>query len=266
MRIFTATLRKLARRPATLITFGVLAALLVFIMLAVATTGGDGAGDENFDPLALVTFPGAYEQILSFMLGLGGLFAVTYGAAIAGSEWTWGTLKVAIARGESRTLYVVGTYVGVVAVIAIGLLVTFIIGVAGAAAGATISGVPLDGIGDTDALAGLPEQFARGGVAIAAQAAVGYAVATLARSQLAGIGAGIALYFVGTFAGVFLPDVVQYLPFELGSTALGGGGFGDPQGGTGAVSPDTALLLLVAWLVGSVAVASLWTQRAEITG
>ena len=40
--------------------------------------------------LLLVTFPGAYTLLLSFILGLGGLFAMIYGAAIAGSEWTLG--------------------------------------------------------------------------------------------------------------------------------------------------------------------------------
>ena len=56
-------------------------------------------------PLLLITFPGAYDNILAFMLGLGGLFGVIYGAAIAGSEWTWGTFKTSVARGESRSRY-----------------------------------------------------------------------------------------------------------------------------------------------------------------
>ena len=52
-----------------------------------------------------MTFPGAYELVLALILGIGGLLAVTYGAAIAGSEWGWGTLKAAVARGESRSRY-----------------------------------------------------------------------------------------------------------------------------------------------------------------
>jgi ABC-type transport system involved in multi-copper enzyme maturation permease subunit len=137
-----------------------------------------------------------------------------------------------------------------------------------AAAGAALSGISLDGIGDTDALGRLPELFARGWFAIVTQAAVGFAVATLARSQLAGIGIGIALYFGGTFAGIFLPDIVQYLPFQLADTAMGAqGGFG---GGGPAEEPslsaDLAMLLLGVWLLTSLAVAALFTERAEITG
>jgi hypothetical protein len=148
------------------------------------------------------------------------------------------------------------------------MLVSFAIGVVAAAVGATIAGVPLDGITDGAALAELPELFARGAVAITAQGAIGFTIATLARSQLAGIGFGIAIYFVGTFATLFLPDIVKYLPFQLAGDAIAGdGGFG---GGGGAIAagftPDMALLLLGVWLVGSLVVAAGFSERAEVLG
>jgi ABC-2 type transport system permease protein len=265
MRLFRSGLQKLTTRMATLLTFGLLAGLLVMIDLAVATTGG-GSGEEGRNALALVTFPGAYDLILSFMFGLGGLFAVIYGAAIAGSEWTWGTLKTSVVRGESRSRYLLTTFAAIAVVLAVGLLVTFLIGVAAAAVGATIAGIGLDGIGDTAAMGRLPELFVRGWVAVTATAALGFAVATLARSQLAGIGVGIAFYFGETFAGIFLPDVVRYMPFHLSQAAVGGGsGFGgapDP----GALPIGTALFLVTVWLVGSLVVAAGFSERAEITG
>lgn len=266
MRLFVSGLRKLTRRLATLLTFGLLAGLLVLIIIAVVASGGEG-GDESFDPLSLVTFPGAYDLILGFMLALGGMFGVVYGAAIAGSEWSWGTLKAVVARGESRSRYMLSTFAAVAVVIAVGLLVTFLVGVGTAAAGAAISGISLEGMRDTDALGRLPELFARGWVAIVAQAAVGFAVATLARSQLAGIGIGIAIYFGGTFAAIFLPDIVQYLPFLLADTAMGTqGGFGGEGAPASGVSADLALLLLGVWLAGALVVAAGFTERAEITG
>jgi ABC-type transport system involved in multi-copper enzyme maturation permease subunit len=264
MRLFTSGLRKLARRPATYVIFGLLAGLMALIILASATTGGQGGGDgPGGDPLALVTFPGAYTQLLSFTIGLGGLFAVIYGATIAGSEWSWGTLKAAVTRGESRSLYILATFAAIPVVVAVGLLGAYIIAVGTSAVGALIAGVSLDGIGSTDTLSLLPDYFARGWVGIAAQAALGFAVATLARSQLAGIAAGIGVYFAGTFAGVFLPDITQYLPFQLATTAIGDAGFGNVAA---SLSPDTALLLLGTWLIGALAVAAGFTQRAEITG
>ena len=45
-------------------------------------------------------------------------------------------------------------------------------------------------------------------------AAFGYAVATVARSQLAGIAVGVGLFFAEGIAGLFLPDVFQWFPFS----------------------------------------------------
>src|SRR5664280_1155424 len=85
MRLFVSALQKLAPRMATLFTFGLLAGMLVLIDIAVVATRGvvEGGPSRSVNALSLITFPGAYDQILSFILGLGGLFAVTYGAAIA---------------------------------------------------------------------------------------------------------------------------------------------------------------------------------------
>jgi ABC-2 type transport system permease protein len=263
MRVLLSSLRKLQRRPATWLTFGLLTGLLVMIIIAVATTGPDGEGGP--DPLTLVTFPLAYELILGFIVGLGGLFAVTYAAAVAGSEWSWGTLKAAVARGESRSRYILATFAALAAFLLAGLLFAFVIGVGAAYLGANLAGVPTDGISDADAIQRLPELFGRGWFAMAEQGAIGFAVATLARSQLAGIGVGIAFYFGEAFAGIFLPDIVRYLPFNVATSAvgLGGGGFG---AGPDPLAQGDAMLLVGAWLIGSLVVAAVFTERAEITG
>jgi ABC-type transport system involved in multi-copper enzyme maturation permease subunit len=269
MKLFLAGVRKLIRRPATYVTFGLLVALLALILLAVgATAGRPEAGANGQAGLLLVTFPGAYTFVLSFILGLGGLFGVIYGAAVAGSEWTWGTLKAAIARGESRTRYQLLSFAAIAALLAVGLLLAFAIGVLVAAIGATIAGVSTSGLGDSAALGKLPELFARGWVAMIEQAALGFAIATLARSQLAGIGAGIAVYFGEQFAAIFLPDIVKYLPFNAanavvevsGNRGAGGGAIISP------LDPNAALLIVAGWLIGALIVTSLFTERAEISG
>jgi ABC-type transport system involved in multi-copper enzyme maturation permease subunit len=274
VRLFASGLRKLSRRLATWLTFGLLAGLLVLIMIAIGATANAprSGGSDGAAGLALLTFPGAYDGIMSFMLGLGGLFAVTYGAAIAGSEWTWGTLKNAVARGESRSRYTLVSFASIAVVIAVGLAFTFVIGVIAALVGANLAGVSTAGLNDAATLGRLPEQFGRGWLAIVEEGALGFAIATLARSQLAGIGAGLAFYFGGTFAGIFLPDIVKYLPFSVANASVstgasGGGGFG---GGGGqqlaALDPNTAFVLVIAWLIGSLVVAAVFTERAEISG
>ena len=268
MRLYVSGMRKLTTRMASFLTLGILAGLLVMIELAVATTrggeGSDGGGPRN--ALSLLTFPGAYDQILGFILGFGGLLGVTYGAAIAGSEWGWGTLKMAVARGESRSRYLLSTFAAIATMIVVGLILAFLIGVAGAAAGSTIAGISLSGMGDTAILDKLPEHFLRGWIAISMTAAVGFAVATVAKSQLAGIGVGIALYFGEAFATIFLPDIVKYLPFNLSNAAVGGGGFGGPDSVSTALSTDTALGLVIVWLVAMLVSTAVIAERAEITG
>ncbi len=269
MRIFVSGLRKLAGRPASFVSVGLLVGLLALILIASATvaqrTESTGAARRA---LALVTFPGAYDLILSFMLGLGGLIAVIYGAAIAGSEWSWGTLKNAVARGESRTRYMLGTFAAITVMVAVGLAITFVLGVGISLVGASIANVSTAGLTDADTLARLPALAARGWFSVVEEAALGFAIATLARSQLAGIGAGIAFYFGEGFASIFLPDIVKYMPFAVARAAVdtGGAGAGEPGSITVALAPDTALLLVGAWLVGSVVVAVAITERAEITG
>jgi ABC-type transport system involved in multi-copper enzyme maturation permease subunit len=275
MRLFFSGLRKLARRPATWVTIGMLIGLLVLIILAVgagvngrALRGGNGAATAATNPKMLVTFPGAYDRILQFATGLGGLFALIYGAAIAGSEWSWGTLKSAVARGESRVRYILTSYVTVSVMIGLGILLTFAVGVVAAIIGANLAGVSTSGLGDSATLNDLPLRLLKGWVAVVEEGALGFAIATLARSQLAGIGMGIAFYFGEGFAAIFLPDVVKYLPFSVANASLvtGTSNTGLLAGGASGLPADQAQVLVVVWLLGALAVAALFSDRAEIAG
>src|SRR4029079_10521127 len=250
---------------------GLLVGLLGLILLASATVGQqDGSPRGQAAARALLTFPGAYDLILSFLFGLGGLVAVIYGAAIAGSEWSWGTLKNAVARGESRARYMLTTFAAIVVMLAVGLAITFVAGLALALLSATIAGISTAGVSDADTLQRLPALAARGWFAVVEQASLGSAIATLARSQLAGIGAGIAFYFGETFARIFLPDIIKYMPFAVaqasvntagspGAAGGGGGGFIDP------LPADMARVLCGGGVLGLSLVTVLFTERAEIT-
>ena len=276
MRVFVGALRKLGRRPASFVTVGLLFGLFCLIVLgATITILNPPSARSAAEAKLLLTFPGSYDLVLSFLFGLGGLFAVIYGAAVAGSEWSWGTLKNAVARGESRWRYMLLTFAAIAVMIAIGLAITFALGVMAAIVGANVAGVSTSGLNDADTFQRLPEEFARGWFAVTEEAALGFAIATLARSQLAGIGAGIAFYFGETFASIFLHDIIKYLPFDVAQASIaiagsaaasGGGGGGGGRLGLEPLPPDTALVLVGVWLVGSLIVALGFTDRAEITG
>ena len=173
MRLFFSGLRKLVRRPATWVTVGMLIGLLVLILVAVGATANARTVRTNGEAgKLLLTFPGAYDRVLQFITGLGGLFAVIYGAAIAGSEWSWGTFKWAVARGESRVRYSLITYATVGVMIGFGLLLTFAVGVAAAIVGAHLANVSTSGLGDSATLTGLPERLLKGWFAVVEEGAL----------------------------------------------------------------------------------------------
>lgn len=269
MRLFLSTLSKLRSRLATWLTLGLLILLMALIYLAVGATAKETAARPNGGAvLLLLTFPGAYALILGFVLGLGGLFVMAYAAAIAGSEWTWGTLKTAVARGESRSRYMLTTFAGIAVLAGIGLLIAFGVGVVVAFLAAKLAGVSTSGMTDTSIFGNLPEQFLRGWFGLAEVGAVGFTIATLARSQLAGVGAGIGIYFAESFAGLFLPDIIKYLPFNAANALIASnsaaGGAGGPA--LARLDPNTAVIVVAIWLIASLAVTALFTERAEISG
>ena len=73
---------------------------------------------------------------------------------------------------------------------------------------------------DADTLRRLPELFGRAMLALSMDAALGFAIATIARSQLAGIGVGIGVFFFEGIAGAFLPDVFKWFPFSAASAVV----------------------------------------------
>jgi hypothetical protein len=261
-------MRKLPPRPATWVTLGMLLGLIVVVFVLVGGTAGQTNVRGGAARLGLVTYPGAYRFIFTFILGFGGLLAVVYGAAIAGSEWTWGTLKSAVARGEGRARYLVLTFAAVAVLIGLGLLVAFAVAVVAAFAGAHIASVSTSGIGDAAMVGRLPGDLAKIWLGLVEEGALGYAIATLAQSQLGGIGAGIAIYFGSQFGGLFLPDVVKYLPFSAASSLVGsdlaGGGSNGP--GVSPLDQTSAFVVVVAWLIGTLVIAAAFTERAEIGG
>jgi ABC-2 type transport system permease protein len=283
VRLLRDGLGKLGRRPATWVTFGLLAGMMMLIFVAIGATanslpsqpgqpGQPGAGAIR----AILTFPQAYDAILAFIIGLGLLLAVIYGAAIAGSEWTWGTLKNAVARGESRAAYVALTFAAIAVMVGVGLVLAMVVGTGAAFVGASLAGIPTDGAANADALASLPVKLVRSWAGLAAAGAIGFAIATFTRSQLAGIGVGIGTFFGEQFSTIFFPDIVRWLPFNAaeaasGIRAPGGGGVGVSVGGEGplamtTLAPDVALVVVIAWLVGAVLASAAVAQRAEITG
>lgn len=278
MRLFVGELRKLVRRPAAYVTLAIELVIVLIIYIAVAARYGSIAGTtpnqvaEKAGIRLLIEFPTAYASALAFVTGLGGLLAMAFAAAAAGADWGWGMVKVAVARGESRSRYILAKLAAVEVMLILGFAIAYGIALVAAIVAGRIAGLPATGYDDQATLQDLPGQLYRGYLGIAEQASIGFAIATLARSQLAGLGAGIAIYFAEQFATIFLPDVVKYLPFHVATAALGlSGGLtagGGANGGSGFTPLDqpTAFLLVIAYLVGGAVVSAVFVERAEISG
>ncbi len=278
MRLLQGELRKLIRRPASIITPGIFLGVLVLLFLAIGasyrtvgqvSTGQGGGPGAQAAIRSLLQFPGAYGGVVPFVASIGGLFAIAYGAAAAGSDWAWGMVRVAVARGESRSRYILAKLAAVLVLLVPASLVAFLVGVAAVAMAASLAGLGVGGIGDTAALQALPWLLVRSWLALCEQAAIGFAIATIARSQLAGLGVGIGIYFVESFAVSFWPEWVRYLPFSVVGSLLR-----DPasvlaageQASRYTIDQGLALLLVLAYLAASALASAVFLERAEITG
>jgi len=270
MALLWISLLKLARRPATWVVLIILLGLIamVFIGLAASSSQLSDAGDQ-LQVRLILGFPNAYSALVGIILSFGGLLAVTYGAAVIGAEWASGTIRSIVARGESRIRFTVISFIAIAIVIAIGVVAAFGIGAVLAIFAAGMAGVSTAEATATDTIGTFPDLLARAWLGVAEQAAIGFAVAMIFRSQLAGIGAGLALYFGEIFLALvpLADDVLPYFPFSVANAVVSGAdGFGDSGFGTSQqLDSPTAIILAVAYLAFAVGVASLAAWRAQIT-
>ena len=272
MRLLVANLRKLVRRPASFVTLALVAGLLVLVYASLIITAR-----VSTDPAAalatrsLITFPNAWVTVLDLILGVASFLALAFAGAVAGSEWSWGTLKAAVARGESRGGYQVSMLLGVVVAIIVGLLVLYLVGLLISVAGAVVLGQSLDAVADPDGYGAVPLALARSSLALALYASFGYAVATVARSQIAGIAVAIGVYFVEGIGRFFASEILQWSPFGAAEALTSAGGEVSIGTGPGAVTlhqlgDPLAAIVTATWMVVAIVVTIVFTQRAEING
>lgn len=270
MRLLRGELRKLVKRPATRTTFALFALLIVVIYAGLGlvahlvpageVTPGSGATSSGVhvsstgDVAALLTFPDAYHGLIALFPMFGGLALAVLAGLIVGSDWSWGTLRLAIARGEGRARYLVTGFVALAILALVGLLALFVVGVLAALVGGVLAGVPAGNLTDPAALGQLPAELVLAWLGMLVVAALAYAASAVARSQVAGIGLVIALFFGEQFATVVVPpEVLRFAPMNAAS---------------GLPVLDGSLLLPVltalAYLVGALAVASVALERSEV--
>jgi hypothetical protein len=194
-------------------------------------------------------------------------------------------VRVIIARGASRSGYVLAKGLGIAIALLVGTFVAYAAGVAltliAAAMLGTRTGDPFSGT----SLQGLLESLGYGYLVLLQRAAIGFTVAMLLRSQLAGVVVGIVLYigeailssilialtFRGGLSGGDLASRetqwFQFLPFSIGDSVLAiAPGPTDNLGDLllRPVPQEIALLAVLAYLVGCMGVTMVVMERSEV--
>jgi ABC-type uncharacterized transport system permease subunit len=152
------------------------------------------------------------------------------------------------------------------------MLIAFLVGIVSVFVGASIAGLPVGNPADPTQFAQVAVKLARCWIALMALTSVGYAVAMIAKNQMAGIGTVIVYFVVSILSQALLPDIIKqilkYQPFNVTSDAIGLAG--PPTAGaaasTAGVEPNLALLISIGWLVALVGITALSVERTEITG
>jgi ABC-type transport system involved in multi-copper enzyme maturation permease subunit len=283
-RLLGAELLKLRRRWASYVVLGVLLVLMTLVYVLIGLTSPRGGG---LAANLVIRFPSAYAVINQFIFGLGSLLAVSYAAAIGGADWNWGVLRVIIARGEGRSRYIALKFLGLAIACTIGVLIAYAAGIAltflGAALAGSSPGDPLAGEG----AATLVRSLVFGTFVLLERAAIGFAVAVLLRSQVAGVVVGIVLYIGESILATILVAIsfggsalrgldtthdsqwFQFLPFSIGDSVLAAA---TPASISGDISRmllepvalAPAALAVAVYLVGALILAMAATERAEI--
>jgi ABC-type transport system involved in multi-copper enzyme maturation permease subunit len=289
VRLIRAELLKARRRQVTYVL------LIIAIVLMVATFLLVGLGLQD---TRLLEFPQMYAIISQFAFGLGGLLAVVYAAAFVGADWNWGVVRNVVARGESRSNYLLAKAATLALLLALAAVLMFAIGIVMVYFTGFLYNIPVASPLRGRGLQDLLDNLVLGYPVLIQRAALGFAVAVLLRSQLAGAVIGIALYVGeailttvltgltvaqsinqsgGTLRGFqpIGPEWYQYLPISIGGNVLSslpgasavsgvaaGGGLG--QIFLKTVPIEQALLGVVIYVVAAIGISAISLNRQEI--
>jgi hypothetical protein len=226
MRLLRASVLKLARRPATRRTLLAVAGLVAFIYLSIgfsARAASDPAARASLEPL--LAFPQACGGFAGILLIFGGVAGAAYAGAVAASEWSWSTFRVALTRGESRVRYVVVLFLAIALLVLVAWLLLCLIGVGLILVGAALGGVSAGSPIDASNLGLLSAVIAAGGWAVLMEIALGFCVAFVSRSPVAGIATVAGLYFIEQLAALVIPaDVLRFAPITAAAGLVSAAG------------------------------------------
>jgi len=260
MRLVTASLLKLVRRPATVRAPLVLAALIVLIYLSIGMSAGTNPeARAGVEPM--LAFPDAHVTLASMLLMFSGIVGASYAGAVAASEWSWSTFRTALARGESRVRYVTGLFVAIALLTLVAWLALYVLGIGVIVLVSSLGGVPA---GDPFSLANpaaIPVMIASGGWAVLMLVGIGFAVSFVSRSAVAGVATVVALVFIEQFAAMTsIPvELLRFAPMTAAASLVSTAGDVGLDAAIGVPLAVTTIYLLLA-----IGIAAAVGRRAQV--
>jgi ABC-type transport system involved in multi-copper enzyme maturation permease subunit len=182
--------RKNRFRPAFLVSSGVLAALMVF---GVAFIWYQASHPGATDPGQVVSLQTLYpDQFVNNVMGAGYPFgaaiAIVLGALIAGSDYSWGTMKTMLVQGPGRLTIWAGRVVTFAALIGIMTLILFAVAATSSVVVASFEG---HAITSWPAALDIAKGFGAMWLVLVVNGAIGLAVGVLIKQSAAALGVGL---------------------------------------------------------------------------
>lgn len=260
--------RKLRKRRMTHVLFG---------FLILAAIGGTLIGHTSGMDEARVNFlmPQAIQTGFELAQFLGGITLPILGAAVAGSEYGWGTMRVLISSGVGRGKLIAGKLGALVLVTIVYLFVAAGLVSLASTVASLVIGEPVT-LGTLDA-AWFRDVAGMIGINlfyIYFMIVLGFSVALLGRSMAAGIGVAIGLPIVEQIGAMLAPrllgdfgeTLVDFFTTSNAMPLMLRAGFGPHELPEGLLNPWRAFATLLAYMVILIGVSVVVFQRRDLRG
>lgn len=261
-----AELRKTIRRPALLVGSGLVGAVVMLVYGVLWYEAHHPSTAEH--PVSLATlYPQDFVlNVLGAGYPLGAALAIVLGALVAGSEYSWGTVKTMFTQGPGRLVVWIGRTLVFMGWTGLMTLILFGVGAACSVVVASFEGHAISWPAAVD--------IAKGAGAIwlifAANGAIGMTLGVLLRQSAAALGVGI-VYLLGVEA-----IVVRFVDaLNNGAYKWVGDLFAGPnatallqsfnQHAKPSIGAEQAVIVLAAFVVGLIVVAAGLQRVRDVT-
>ncbi len=258
--------RKNRFRPAFLISSGLVAAVVVLVFMTNWYQATHPGQSDRPIPLAML-FP---DQFVNDVMGagfpLGAAMAIVLGAIVAGSEYSWGTLKTLFTQGPGRLTTWSGRIVVFTAWMAILSAILFAVGAACSVLIVTVNNHAIV----WPAVADIAKGFGAMWLILTVNGMLGIAIAVLVRQSAAAIGIGVVYLLSIEIIAVRFIDGLNNGSYKwIGNLFLGQnataliGHLSNAKGVT--ISAEQSLIVLFAWLAAMLVIAAGLQRVRDVT-